>query len=400
MSFPAHDNFWLNTYTFVKGNLHPQDTIVASTEFREKFNKVTEYLLIEREDRAEEFQWVILHKGKLNCVEIGFLQQTQRYLNPVYANEVFIVFSSHDHLPQLDVNSPHIKPLLDYLTKAIRNEKYSGYPGPTNFSSTTVVPAVYLGDYTALIKNKYGHKMYVDTRDLSLAPHLLMDGYWEPWITKLFLTLVKPGMNIVEVGSNIGYYSLLGASIIGKNGFIHCFEANPHLCELLRRNLDINGFIPVSKSINKAVSDRQGKTKFRIQTDYLGGSFMCFSYAHQQPGKNVEIIEIESTSLDKELGQDYRVDLLKIDAEGAEPVIIPGAYNLLKNNQDIKIIVEFHMDHFTPEYGEDRDPDLYLQSFRDLGFKINLIAEDSKYHEVSNAEIINNPYNQELFLFR
>ena len=403
MSFPDRDGFWLDTYKFIKDNFNPQDSIVAPTEFNEKFDTVVDYFLINREDKAKNFQWVVLHKGQLDSLEIGFLKQTQRFLNPVYANEVFIVFANNDLLPKLDRNSIHIKSLLDYLAKTIHQGEQSQSTTSTTqtrFPPTNLTPAVYVGDYTALIKNRYGHKMYVDTRDLSVAPHLLMDGHWEPWITKLFLTLVKPGMNVVEVGSNIGYYSLLAASRIGNNGFIHCFEANPHICELLRRNLDINGFIPLSKCINKAVSDRQEKTKFRIQKNYLGGSFLCFSQAHKQPGEDVEIINIESTSLDEELGTDYRIDLLKIDAEGAEPVIIPGASNLLKNNQNIKIILEFNMDHFTPEYGEDRDPEKHLELLRNSGFKINLITEDSKYHEVSNAEIINNPNNQELLLFR
>ncbi len=399
MSFPDSDNFWLNAYTFVKKNFHPQDAIVAPQEFREKFDLVVDYLLIDRGERAQNFQWVILHKGQLDRIGIEFLKQTQRDLNPVYANEVFVIFSSYDRLPKLELNSLHLKSLSDYLTKTIREENKRDRPTAINFPSASFVPAVYLGDYTALIKNKYGHKMYVDTRDLSLTPHLLMDGHWEPWITKLFLTLVKPGMKVVEIGSNMGYYSLLAASRIGKNGFVHCFEANPHLCQLLQKNININGYTSRVQCINKAVTNNQDKIKFRIDKNYLGGSYICFSKLQERQDEFVEIIDIESTFLDKELGKDYNIDLLKIDAEGAEPLIIQGAESVLEKNKDLKIIMEFNIDYFTAKYG-DRDPEEHLKILRNLGFKINLIDENSHYHPVSNSEIINSTDNQELLIFR
>jgi FkbM family methyltransferase len=398
MSFPDRDSFWSNTYAFVKNHFHPQDNIVAPQEFREKFDRVTDYLLIDREDRAKNFQWIILHKGQLELIEIDFLKQTQRDLNPVYANEVFVVFTTRDSLPKLELDSLHLQSLADYLTKTSypknKSDRHTQVTAPTS-----LIPAVYLGNYTALIKNKYGHKMYLDTRDCSLTPHLLLDGTWEPWITKLFLSLVKPGMQVVEIGSNIGYYSLLAASRIGKDGFIYCFEANPHLCQLLQKNININGYTSRVKCFNKAVTNELDKIKFRIDKNYLGGSYICFSPLQEQPDQFVEIIEVESTFLDKELESCDRVDLLKIDAEGAEPLIIKGAEKFLRKNQDIKIIMEFNLDYFTAKYG-DRNPEEHLKILRDLGFKINLIDETASYHPVSNAQILNNPENQELLIFR
>src|SRR5579871_4793090 len=67
----------------------------------------------------------------------------------------------------------------------------------------------YLGDHTLLIQTVFGHVMYVDSRDLSLTPHLFRQGYWELDVTRFFLGVVKPGMRVVEVGANVGYYTLL-----------------------------------------------------------------------------------------------------------------------------------------------------------------------------------------------
>ncbi len=287
------------------------------------------------------------------------------------------------------------------------------------------VPSVYVGNNTVLTRTIYGQKLFVNTQDLSLAPHLLLNRYWEKGVSDFFVKLIKPGMRVVEVGGNVGYYSVLAASKIGANGYIHTFEANPTMHKLLQKNMDINGFLPISKCINKAVSDRIDTVKFKILSEHLGGSYLCEGLSLPRTAKMppaggdiassskggactprqastretadvaAEIIEVESTCLDLELGEDYPIDVLKIDAEGAEPLILKGAINLLKNNHNIKIILEFCINNFP-----NSDAEEYLNFLRNLGFKLYLIGSNSKYKPVSNAEIINNNQTQELFLSR
>ncbi len=81
--------------------------------------------------------------------------------------------------------------------------------------------AVYLGENLALTRVLDRFKMYVDARDISLAPHLLLDGYWELWNTKVFRQLLRPGMHVVDVGANVGYYTLLAAAGVGPRGRVH-----------------------------------------------------------------------------------------------------------------------------------------------------------------------------------
>lgn len=97
--------------------------------------------------------------------------------------------------------------------------------------------AIYLGNNRAVTTTVYGHKILVDTRDVSLSPHILIDGFWEKWITDVFLRMVKPGMRVVGIGSNIGFYSLLTADRVGENGFVTCFDANAELADLTFHSL-------------------------------------------------------------------------------------------------------------------------------------------------------------------
>lgn len=391
MSFPQGDRYWLNTYKFVKQHVQTQNRIVAPKEFKEKLNNVTDYISSKNQEVATSFQWIILHKGRLDELKIEFLYRCDRFLKPVYANEVFIVFSSCSHLPELTLKSVHVQSFREKIIELIKKNT-----SDRNHSQSASIRAVYLGNNIALTKTIYSHKLYVDTRDLSLTPHLILDGYWESWISNFFLNIVKPGMRVVDVGANVGYYSLLAASQIGTDGFVYSFEANPQIYSLLRRNLEINGFSSTSKCINKAVTNLVGTVDFKVLKEYFGSSYINHLPRQEELEYESEIIEIKSTSLDSELGSNKLVDLLKIDAEGAEPLIIEGAADLLKTNQNIKIILEFDLNNF-----KDNDKAYqYLKLLQDFGFKLHSITEDSQIKPIQNHEIIEQPKHYELFLFR
>ena len=65
---------------------------------------------------------------------------------------------------------------------------------------------LYIGDDTVLCKVLARHKMYVDAKDMGISPHLIMDGYWESWITKLLAQIVQPGFICIDIGANFGYF--------------------------------------------------------------------------------------------------------------------------------------------------------------------------------------------------
>ena len=117
-------------------------------------------------------------------------------------------------------------------------------------------PQTYLGDHTLLMQTIFGHAMYLDSRDISLTPHLLRQGCWEPDVTRFFLRIVKPGMRVVEVGANVGYYTLLACSLVGPTGRVTAFEANPAAVTLTRRSLLVNGFRDRATIVEMAVPTR------------------------------------------------------------------------------------------------------------------------------------------------
>ncbi len=253
--------------------------------------------------------------------------------------------------------------------------------------SNSLRQSVYVGAHRALTKTIYGHKMYVDTRDLSLSPHILIDGYWEKWITNVFLEHVKQGMNIVDIGANIGYYSLIGAQKIGNKGHLICFEANPELAEILFNNLQINGYSSYSIVESKAVYSENTLIDFNICKKNLGSSSLWINDEILAPfNDTTQKITVEAVTLDTYFDKISQVNFLKIDAEGAEPFILKGAKNIIANNPDIIILMEFSPLIIRNAYSSIED---FYRELKEYGFKIKRINTDSSLQELSLSEALN-----------
>jgi FkbM family methyltransferase len=148
-------------------------------------------------------------------------------------------------------------------------------------------------------------------------------------------------MTVVDVGANIGWYTLLCARLVGPSGHVYAFEAAPSTEELLRKNVSANGYRNVT-SINRAVSDKEGRELFFIDDYSSGGSSLLM----KDHGKNS--IEVETVSLDeffREKGWP-QVDLVKIDIEGVEKLALEGMRELSERNPQLKLIVEVNLKAF------------------------------------------------------
>ncbi len=204
------------------------------------------------------------------------------------------------------------------------------------------------GEYEAITRLYTGQKMYVDTRDVSEAPHLMFNGIREENVTLAFRDLWRPCMVFIDVGANFGYFPLLaGTNIDKKDVQLHLFEANPDLCPLLEKTMSVNGLTPASTVVNKAAADKPGKLTLRRLKNLWGGSTTIdprrhASYRPIEDEFDAEY-EVEAITLDsyaKEAGL-KRVDLVKIDVEGAEESVYNGMKEIIKNNPDLQVLLEF-----------------------------------------------------------
>jgi len=145
--------------------------------------------------------------------------------------------------------------------------------------------------------------------------------------------LLKEGMNVIDVGAHIGTYTILAAEKIGKNGKIVAIEPEPQNYERLLENIKLNNLQNVVP-IKIALTDHNGFEKL-----YLSSSSVCHSLIFKENKESY--INVSVKILDKLLEELNlkRVDIIKIDAEGAEIPILKGAEKTLKANPNTKIIV-------------------------------------------------------------
>jgi len=211
-----------------------------------------------------------------------------------------------------------------------------------------------------------GHKMFLDSKD---SLKLSIFGIYEPFETELVQKEIKRGDVVLDLGANIGYYTLIFAKLVGEEGKVFAFEPDPNNFSLLKKNVEINGYKNVVL-VQKAVSNKTGKLKLYLCEDNLGDHRIYDSYDGRKS------IEIESVLLDDYFrGRNLKIDFIKMDIQGAEGWAIQGMLNLLKENKTVKIVMEFW------PIGLKRsgiNPNEHLKSLVNLGFKLYKINKRKK----------------------
>src|SRR5215831_20110700 len=113
MSFPQHDMYWLNTLAFIASHMHPEDILLVPAEFTEKLTHAFDYSY-SHYTQEKEFQWLVIHKGRIPEIDISFLRKFIGQSAPLFANEVFVVFSKHS-FPKVKEDSVHLDALYKKL---------------------------------------------------------------------------------------------------------------------------------------------------------------------------------------------------------------------------------------------------------------------------------------------
>ena len=196
---------------------------------------------------------------------------------------------------------------------------------------------LYIGDDTVLCKVLSRYKMYVDSKDMGITPHLIMDGYWESWVTKLLVQLVKPGFTCLDIGANFGYFSILMSELSGATGKTFAIEPNPRIVELLRATRFVNG--GKFEVIETALSNKKGEAILTINDRELGGG--TIKQNEMKKGRSqvvVQTISVDEFIKEKNIGS---VDIIKMDVEGIEPLDFEGMQETIAANPQIQIIVEY-----------------------------------------------------------
>jgi FkbM family methyltransferase len=199
---------------------------------------------------------------------------------------------------------------------------------------------IYLGDHTALCRMLGLYKIYLDTTDTGFASHLLLDGFWEMWLTIFFTRTVRPGMTIIDVGANFGYYTLLFGALVGPQGRVFAVEPNPTVLPKLRRSVQLNGLAARTTIIEAAAGAAEGEASlFAPHGEPKNSAIVAAPDAI--PPEWGHCYAVRQMALDGLMATVPRVDLIKIDAEGAEQDIFTGMEAILRRDKPL-LLMEFN----------------------------------------------------------
>jgi len=235
-----------------------------------------------------------------------------------------------------------------------------------------------------IITKKEKHKIFLDSDD---SLHLSVHKDWEVFVSKIMYKYVKKGDIVLDLGANIGYYSLLLAKLVGDNGKVYSFEPDPDNFKLLKKNIKANDYHNIV-AIQKAVSDRTGKIRLFLEKD---NSTMHKIYRAR--GENCTTIEIESVSLDDFFkDKNKKINFIKMDIEGAEGGAIKGMQKLLDENDNIIIFSEFCPRAMR---GCGIGPEEYFKLLSKFGFIFYNVNEEENKIERTTPEEITLIYNSD-----
>lgn len=198
----------------------------------------------------------------------------------------------------------------------------------------------------------------------------------EPGTGDVLRRLIQPGMVVADVGANIGLLTLVMAWATGPGGRVIAFEPEAVPRSNLEKMKHLNGLSWVEVR-DQAVGERAGRLTFHV-SDIIGHSSL---YALPD-AEAARTVEVEVVRLD-DVAPAKRLDVVKIDVEGAELDVLAGMKGVIAKNPDLAIIAEFGPEHLA-RVGQ--TPAQWFKAFGDAGFKPYLIDETHGDCATTNAK--------------
>lgn len=200
--------------------------------------------------------------------------------------------------------------------------------------------------------------LWLDGTDAHLTPWVQRQGVWEADVMRFLTRRLGPGGVFADVGANVGFHTVLAAQIVGPSGKVFAIEPVPTTLKILRANLVRHNLQVVV--LAAAASDVPGHRSLEVDPSYRSGAAFADSG-----------IEVRAAPLD-ELLPDVAVDVLKIDVEGAEPLVLRGAHRVLERSANLVALVEFRAEpHLSGE-----EPEEVLAFYESLGLELCLLRRN------------------------
>lgn len=232
-----------------------------------------------------------------------------------------------------------------------------------------------------------GMKIIVNIHDRCVCRMIRILGRWDRNETRVLEKLIQPGFKVVEVGANFGCYTLLMSKLVGENGSVIAFEANPYVSKYLKKSVELNNLTNVIIYEN-AVAQTSYKGFMVYGLSNIGGGYILPDTQNsQETCKTEKCVPIKVITLDEVLGS-VSINVLKMDAEGSEAWILDGATKTIENSKDIIIVMEWVTDHLKRN---SINIEAFVQKLKSYGFNFWRINKKEGIESISADELVKAP---------
>jgi FkbM family methyltransferase len=211
-----------------------------------------------------------------------------------------------------------------------------------------------------------GHQITVLPKDKGVSRELAVHRVHEPLATRLLLETLNPGMNVVDIGSNIGYYALLEARLVGRWGTVVAIEPIRENARQLIQNIQANGYKNIVVH-ELGIAARNGMAEMNVSEKSNWHTLSPVPWPTTQRQVRVSTLD----DLVKRLSL-KRVDLIRMDLEGYETTVINGMQWTLRKYGP-RMLVEIH-----PHIVGAQSILTYLHSLESLGFGVEWLVEQER----------------------
>lgn len=220
-------------------------------------------------------------------------------------------------------------------------------------------------------------KLIVDADDASVSNRIVRQHDYEMHVRRFVESILRPGMTVLDVGANIGFHTMLFASIVGKEGRVLAFEPNSENCRLLLLSAAENDF-PQVKLFPTALADTTGAIFLTSST----GSNGALLPNRRETLMNPNCTVVACDRLDRLV--DEKIDFIKLDIEGAEYRALLGGIELIKKWRPM-LCVEFSME-MTSRVSGIAGPD-FLKWLKSFGYRVFLLRRQGRRHPAEIRDI-------------
>ena len=211
-----------------------------------------------------------------------------------------------------------------------------------------------------------GFRMYCDTSDPAVGRHI-PGGAYEPEVAAIFRRVLRPGMGVIDIGANMGFFSMLSASLVGEAGFVLAVEPNPRNARLLECSRRANGFGQMQVA-QVAAGPETGLLALHTSHSTGTASAVADGLAAMLAARTVP-----SLAIDCLVPAGQRIDFIKIDVDGGEYRALLGCGRIIARDRPL-IVSEFAPGLLPGLSGIDGAA--YLDWLGGFGYSVSVIEPD------------------------